>query len=75
MISTKPNFAQLGPLQKLLGGAPTFRDLHEVQPSLARGLEQLLTFEGDVENVFCRWEPTHHVLKRQHGHAALALPS
>jgi len=40
--------------KKLLGVAPTFADLQDVQPSLARGLLQLLQFEGDVEATFCR---------------------
>ena len=40
--------------KKLLGQVPTFSDLMDAQPSLARGLKQLLEFEGDVEGVFCR---------------------
>lgn len=40
--------------KKLLGHRPSFSDLLEAQPSLARGLSQLLEFEGDVENTFCR---------------------
>eukprot|EP01018_Ginkgo_biloba_P007846 Gb_36705 [translate_table: standard] len=40
--------------KKLLGKQPTFEDLAEVNPGLAKGLEQLLQFEGDVEEVFCR---------------------
>lgn len=30
------------------------QDLKEAQPSLGRGLQQLLDFEGDVEAVFSR---------------------
>lgn len=37
-------------------GSPTFIDLREAQPELARGLEQMLTFDGDVESTFCRLE-------------------
>ncbi|GAX80909.1 hypothetical protein CEUSTIGMA_g8344.t1 [Chlamydomonas eustigma] len=40
--------------KKLLGQHPTLADLAEAQPSLAKGLQQLLDFEGDVENTFCR---------------------
>ena len=32
----------------------TLEDLAEFRPSLARGLRQLLEFEGDVETTFCR---------------------
>eukprot|EP01113_Clastostelium_recurvatum_P027568 TRINITY_DN3328_c0_g1_i4.p1 TRINITY_DN3328_c0_g1~~TRINITY_DN3328_c0_g1_i4.p1 ORF type:complete len:788 (-),score=217.69 TRINITY_DN3328_c0_g1_i4:51-2093(-) len=40
--------------KKLMGLTPTLHDLKHVQPELARGLEQLLTFEGDVEDVYGR---------------------
>ncbi|GBG62284.1 hypothetical protein CBR_g29892 [Chara braunii] len=40
--------------KKLMGKPVTFEDLVEVAPDLARGLSQLLSFEGDVESVFCR---------------------
>ena len=39
--------------KKLLGQKPTFADLQEAQPSLARGFKQLLDFSGDVESTFC----------------------
>ncbi|KAL6753460.1 hypothetical protein V8C86DRAFT_3019437 [Haematococcus lacustris] len=39
---------------KLLGEAASPSDLAEVNPGLARGLQQLLDFEGDVEATFCR---------------------
>ena len=42
--------------KKLLGQSPSFTDLAEAQPALARGLQQLLDFEGDVEGTFCRQE-------------------
>ncbi|KAK8176081.1 hypothetical protein IWX90DRAFT_498665 [Phyllosticta citrichinensis] len=32
----------------------TLEDLAEFRPSLAKGLRQLLEFDGDVENTFCR---------------------
>lgn len=32
----------------------TLEDLAELKPSLARGLRQLLEFEGDVQEIFCR---------------------
>lgn len=32
----------------------SLEDLAELKPSLARGLRQLLEFEGDVQEVFCR---------------------
>eukprot|EP00899_Mesostigma_viride_P014895 jgi/Mesvir1/23406/Mv21098-RA.1 len=40
--------------KKLLGETPTFDDLKEVAPVLGKGLEDLLSFKGDVESVFCR---------------------
>ncbi|KAL2644003.1 hypothetical protein R1flu_011590 [Riccia fluitans] len=40
--------------KKLLNKSPTFEDLAEVNPTLAKGLEQLLHFTGDVEAVFLR---------------------
>ena len=39
--------------KKLQGGDPNLQDLMSVQPSLARSLEELLKFTGDVENTFC----------------------
>ena len=33
---------------------PLLQDLKAAFPDLARGLQQLLDFEGDVEAVFCR---------------------
>ena len=32
----------------------TLEDLKELDPSLVQGLDHLLTFDGDVESVFCR---------------------
>lgn len=32
----------------------TLEDLAEIKPALARGLRQLLDFDGDVQEVFCR---------------------
>ncbi|OBZ90589.1 putative E3 ubiquitin-protein ligase mug30, partial [Choanephora cucurbitarum] len=40
--------------KKLLNLPVGLHDLKSFRPSLAKGLEQLLTFEGDVEEVFCR---------------------
>jgi ubiquitin-protein ligase E3 A len=39
--------------KKLLGQKPTFQDLQQFKPTLARGLQQLLEFEGDVQDTFC----------------------
>jgi hypothetical protein len=40
--------------KKLLNGRPTLTDLRDAQPSLAKGLQALLDYEGDdVESVFC----------------------
>lgn len=38
----------------VLGGRPSFQDLKDVFPELAKGLQDLLDFEGDVESTFCR---------------------
>eukprot|EP00892_Ulva_mutabilis_P004770 jgi/Ulvmu1/2665/UM014_0121.1 len=41
--------------KKLLNGVPMFVDLMDAQPSLAKGLQALLQYDGDdVEDVFCR---------------------
>lgn len=40
--------------KKLMGLNPTFDDLELLYPALHTGLQQLLEFEGDVENTFCR---------------------
>ena len=37
-----------------VGHGYTLEDLAEFRPALARGLRQLLEFEGDVETTFCR---------------------
>ena len=40
--------------KKLKGLETTLADLKDAFPQLGNGLQQLLDFEGDVENVFCR---------------------
>jgi len=40
--------------KKLLGMKPTFEDLKDMDPELGHGLQELLNFEGNVEDVFCR---------------------
>ncbi|KAI8983636.1 hypothetical protein BDB01DRAFT_760698 [Pilobolus umbonatus] len=40
--------------KKLLNLPVNFSDLESFRPALKRGFEQLLDFDGDVENVFCR---------------------
>lgn len=40
--------------KKLLNMPVDLSDLESFRPTLKRGFEQLLNFEGDVENVFCR---------------------
>lgn len=40
--------------KRLLNKPVTLDDLAEWQPALARGLKNLLKFEGDVEAVYCR---------------------
>ncbi|KAI7863731.1 hypothetical protein BDF14DRAFT_1876193 [Spinellus fusiger] len=40
--------------KKLLHQPVTMADLGVFRPSLTHGFQQLLAFEGDVENVFCR---------------------
>lgn len=39
--------------KKLQGYTPCLEDLASLQPSLARSLNELLDFDGDVEDVFC----------------------
>lgn len=41
--------------KKLLNGTPTFADLADAQPTLAKGLQALLEYDGDdLADVFCR---------------------
>ena len=40
--------------KKMLAYAPDMSDLHQIDPQLARGLEQLLEFRGNVSDVFQR---------------------
>merc|ERR1712157_294428 len=40
--------------KKLLDMKLTFGDFRAFDPVFAKGLEQLLEFDGDVENTFCR---------------------
>lgn len=40
--------------KKLLGFPVNFEDLSVIMPTLARGLQQLLNFDGNVADVFCR---------------------
>ncbi|ETO34844.1 ubiquitin protein ligase [Reticulomyxa filosa] len=40
--------------KKLLGNPIDFDDFRDFDPEMARGFEQLLQFNGDVENTFCR---------------------
>ena len=40
--------------KKILGIPINIDDFAEFNPELAKGLKDLLTFEGDVENTFCR---------------------
>ena len=38
--------------KRLMGLTPSLQDLKEAMPSLASGLEKMLTFNGDVEDCF-----------------------
>jgi len=40
--------------KKLLGVLPSFEDFVECNPRSGKSLQELLDFEGDVEDVFCR---------------------
>ena len=40
--------------KKILGRKTGIKDLEEFDPELVRGLQQLLEFEGNVEEVFCK---------------------
>ncbi|KAL0490480.1 E3 ubiquitin-protein ligase HECTD2 [Acrasis kona] len=40
--------------KKILGENVTFEDLQDMDPTLAKGLIQLLEYEGNVEETFCR---------------------
>ncbi|KAL6717466.1 putative E3 ubiquitin-protein ligase [Lecanora helva] len=54
LLASAPNYT--GPSTSFLRSThtQTLEDLAEFRPSLARGLRQLLDFEGNVQEVFCR---------------------
>lgn len=57
--------------KKLLGQSDdlTLEDLKDLDPELAQGLEHLLSFDGDVENVYCRtFEVETEVFGTMHKH-------
>lgn len=52
--------------KKLLKQKPTLKDLHDLSPALAKGLEDLLDYNGDdLENAFCL---TFEVSVEHYGH-------
>ena len=63
---------------QLLGITPTLQDLKALDPTLARSLEELLRFSGDIENrsrssplrILCRWKPSELYLLRRPEHTA-----
>ena len=54
LLASAPNYT--GPATSSLRPAPGYNldDLAELHPSLAHGLRELLEFDGDVEETFCR---------------------
>ena len=54
LLASAPNYT--GPATSSLRPAPgyTLDDLAELHPSLAHGLKELLEYDGDVEETFCR---------------------
>jgi hypothetical protein len=59
--------------KKLLGIKPTIEDLCVLRPALGRGLKQLLTFEGDVENTYLRSFVVTYVSRHSPSPPALCL--
>lgn len=57
----------------LLGLELDFHDLETAMPELAKGLQQMLDFDGDVENVFCAsFEVCIFLVYADHGDSAFA---
>lgn len=54
VLSSAPSYGAAQPHPNRHAPQYTLEDLAEYRPSLARGLGQLLEFEGDVEETFCR---------------------
>lgn len=54
LLASAPNYT--GPATSSLRPSPgyTLEDLAEFRPTLAKGLRQLLEFDGDVKETFCR---------------------
>ena len=54
LLASAPNYNGPATLSVRSTHTHTLEDLAEFRPSLARGLEQMLEFDGDVEETFCR---------------------
>jgi E3 ubiquitin-protein ligase HECTD2 len=54
MLASAPNSSVLATSSPRLVNGYNLEDLAEFRPALARGLRQLLEFEGDVQDTFCR---------------------
>ncbi|KAI9892950.1 MAG: putative E3 ubiquitin-protein ligase [Vezdaea aestivalis] len=54
LLSSAHNYGTHGPLHSRTNPGWTLDDLAELRPSLASGLRQMLDFEGNVEETFCR---------------------
>lgn len=40
--------------KKLMRESVSLKDLRDLEPQVAKGLEELLTYEGDVESTYCQ---------------------
>ena len=63
LLASAPIYSSLTSTVSKVPYSYSLEDLAELRPSLARGLRQLLDFEGDVQQTFCRdfvLEVDHH---------------
>ena len=54
LLASAPNYTGPATSSSRPNSGYTLEDLAEFRPTLARGLRQLLEFDGDVEETFCR---------------------
>lgn len=54
LLASVPTYSSPATTMSRASYSHSLEDLAELRPSLARGLQQLLVFEGDVQKTFCR---------------------
>ena len=68
LLASAPNYSGPTTASSRPAAAHTLEDLAELRPSLAKGLTQLLDYDGDVEKTYC-WDFVAHA--DRYGQAAI----